>query len=58
MRIKVFFLTGIMGIAVVSGIIKGLSSQRGRPKKEEEAPEKEECLERGRCHNIQLETKK
>ena len=43
-RIKVFFITGIMGIAVISGIFKGLSSQRGSAKKEEEekAGEKEE----------------
>jgi hypothetical protein len=28
-------MTGIMGIAVISGIIKGLSSQRGVTQKEE-----------------------
>ena len=44
MRIKVCFITGIMGIAVISGIIKGLSSERGGAKKEEgeKAGEKEE----------------
>lgn len=36
MRIKVFFITGIMGIAVISGIIKGLSSPRDGAKKKEE----------------------
>jgi len=43
MRIKVLFITGIMGIAVISGIIKGLSSERGSAKKgeEEKAGEKE-----------------
>lgn len=39
MRIKVFFITGIMGLAVISGIIKGLSSPRGVAKKEEEEKE-------------------
>jgi hypothetical protein len=45
MRIKVLFITGIMGLAVISGIIKGLSSERGGSKKEEKekAGEKEEC---------------
>ena len=44
MRIKLFFITGIMGIAVISGIIKGLSSERGgaKNKGEEKAGEKEE----------------
>ena len=44
MRIKVCFITGIMGIAVISGIVKGLSSERGGAKKEEgeKAGEKEE----------------
>ena len=44
MRIKLFLITGIMGIAVISGIIKGLSSKRdGSGKKEgEKAGEKEE----------------
>jgi len=44
MRIKLFFITGIMGIAVISGIIKGLSSERDGAKKEEEekAGEKKE----------------
>ena len=44
MRIKLFFITGIMGIAVISGIIKGLSSERGNVKKgeAEKAGEKEE----------------
>ena len=43
MRIKVLFITGIMGIAVISGIIKGLSSERSSAKKgeEEKAGEKE-----------------
>jgi len=43
MRAKLFFITCIMGIAVISGIIKGLSSERGSAKKEEEekAGEKE-----------------
>jgi hypothetical protein len=36
MRIKLFFITGIMGIAVISGIIKGLSSERGGAIKEGE----------------------
>jgi len=38
MRCKVFFMTGIMGLAVISGIFKGLSAPRGGPKKEEEKP--------------------
>ena len=44
MRIKLFFITGIMGVAVISGIIKGLSSQRDGSKKagEEKAGDKEE----------------
>jgi len=44
MRIKVCFITGIMGLAVISGIIKGLSSARSGSNKEEEekAGEKEE----------------
>jgi len=43
MRIKIFFIAGIMGIAVISGIIKGLSSERSGAKKEEreEAGKKE-----------------
>ena len=32
---KLRFITGIMGIAVIRGIIKGLSSQRDSAKKEE-----------------------
>jgi hypothetical protein len=45
MRTRVLFMTGIMGIAVISGIIKSLSSPRGGAKKEEEEKiaEKEEC---------------
>jgi hypothetical protein len=35
MRTKALFITGIMGIAVISGIIKGLSSERDSAKKEE-----------------------
>jgi len=37
-------MTGIMGLAVISGIFKGLSAPRGGPKKEEEdkGGEKEE----------------
>jgi hypothetical protein len=44
MRCKLFLLSGIMGLAVISGIIKGLSAPRGGEKKEEEekAGEKEE----------------
>ena len=44
MRTKVCFITGIMGIAVISGIIKGLSSKRDSSRKEEgeKAGEKEE----------------
>ncbi len=40
MRIKFFFITGIMGIAVISGIIKGLSPERSGTKKEENPAEK------------------
>ena len=48
MRIKLFFITGIMGIAVISGIIKGLSSKRdGSGKQEKEkAGEEEELSEK------------
>lgn len=35
MRCKIFFITGIMGLAVISGIIKGLSAPRGWTKKKE-----------------------
>jgi hypothetical protein len=47
MRIKTLFITGIAGIAVVTGIYKGLSSPRKRAseegeKKTEVAGEKEE----------------
>ena len=45
MRTRVLFITGIMGIAVISGIIKGLSSPRGSEKKDEQekAGAKEAC---------------
>lgn len=36
MRMKLRFITGIMGIAVISGIIKGLSSKRDNAKKRRE----------------------
>jgi hypothetical protein len=44
MRIKALFITAIMGVAVVTGICKGLVSPRGGAKKEgeEKAGEKEE----------------
>jgi hypothetical protein len=42
MRCKLFFMTGIMGLAVISGIFKGLSAPRGGPKKEEEKAGKKE----------------
>jgi hypothetical protein len=42
MRCKLFLLSGIMGLAVISGIIKGLSAPRGGPKKEEEKAGKKE----------------
>jgi len=44
MRCKLFLLSGIMGLAVISGIIQGLSAPRGGPKKEEgdKGGEKEE----------------
>ena len=35
MRIKLFLITGIMGLAVISGIIKGLSSKRDGSGKQE-----------------------
>jgi hypothetical protein len=35
MRIKLFFIAGIMGVAVMSGIMKGLSSHRRSSEKEE-----------------------
>ena len=45
MRLKIFFITGIMGIAVISGIIKGLTSNHSEAKNEEEEKpgDKEEC---------------
>ena len=36
MKIRTFFIAGVMGIAVISGIIKGLASHRAGAKKEEE----------------------
>jgi len=35
MSVRLLFITGIMGIAVISGIIKGLSSGRDSAIKEE-----------------------
>jgi len=36
MKIKALFITAIMGVAVVSGICKGLSSPRNGAKKDDE----------------------
>ena len=36
MRCKLFFITVIMGLGAISGILKGLSTRRGKAKKEEE----------------------
>jgi hypothetical protein len=52
MRIKTFFITGVIGIAVVTGIYKGLSSPRGGAKDAEKEKEGEPETSEDNQHTV------